>query len=152
MAEARGTKRPSLRKAKKTSLELLTDFVEQLKAWLWSTQQMDTFRTIADAYTSSVDRMAPVPGPAMPRLGIVILGHDVEQSQYPLFRKLKPAGVHFTRVQPKDGVDAILDYASGLNQSTARAKRIFSKMRDPYAAFSLPGLTRQHEPEEPRRG
>ena len=117
-------------------------FVEQLTAWLWSTQQMDGFRTIADAYTSSVDRMAPVPGPAMPRLGIVILGHDVEQSQYPLFRKLKPGGVHFTRVQPKDGVDAILDYASGLNQSTARAKRIFSKMRDPYAAFSSPGLRR----------
>jgi hypothetical protein len=108
---------------------------------------MDGFRTIADAYTSSVDRMAPVPGPAMPRLGIVILGHDVEQSQYPLFRKLKPAGVHFTRVQPKDGVDAILDYASrrarkqSAQQSALQSDTFAHWYIDGGAALPSPSLT-----------
>ena len=122
-------------------------FVEQLTAWLWSTQQMDAFRSIADAYTSSVARMAPAPSPALPRLGIVVLGHDVEQSQYPLFRKLKPGGVHFTRVQPKDGVDAILDYASrrarkqSAQQSALQSGTFAHWYIDGGAALPSPSLT-----------
>jgi hypothetical protein len=51
----------------------------------------------------------PAEPPAMPRLGITIIGQGVATPEEPLFRKLRPHGVYFSRVQPENGLKLLLD-------------------------------------------
>ncbi len=83
-------------------------FMEQLTAWLWSTHQMDRFRAVADTYASAVNESVPDPVPSMGRLGIVVIGAGVKDTAEPLFRKLRPSGVHLTRVKPEGGFATLL--------------------------------------------
>lgn len=87
-------------------------YTEKLTASLWSTHQMDRFREVAEAYAAAVNASLPAPNPAMPRLGIVVIGAEAKASTQPLFRKLRPAGVHLTRVVPDDGLAILLAEAS----------------------------------------
>lgn len=84
-------------------------FSEQLTAHLWATHQMDRFRAAADAYQKSWRAAVPEAQPAMPRLGVVIIGQGVSATQYPLFRKLRPHGVFFTQIKPDGGLQTLLD-------------------------------------------
>jgi hypothetical protein len=45
----------------------------------------------------------------MPRLGITVIGQGVTTPEEPLFRKLRPRGVYFSRVQPENGLKQLLD-------------------------------------------
>ncbi len=87
-------------------------FMEKLTAWLWSTHQMDHFRQIADTYAAAVDESLPAPPPRMPRLGMVVIGAEVTDANQPLFRKLRPHGVHLSKVKPDDGLAIVLAEAS----------------------------------------
>ncbi len=87
-------------------------FMEMLTAWLWSTHQMDHFRALADTYAGAVNSLAPQQPPSQARLGIVIIGAGAEKATSPLFRKLRPSGVHLTAVQPADGVAILLAEAA----------------------------------------
>jgi hypothetical protein len=87
-------------------------FSEQLTTHLWATLQIDAFRTAAIDYVRTVNAAAPIAPPAMPRLSMVVLGKDVAQNQYRLFRKLRPYGVYFNRVQPENGLRMLLDAAA----------------------------------------
>jgi len=87
-------------------------FLEKLTASLWSTHQMDHFRSLADAYSSAVNSSVPDQEPAQPRLGIVIIGAGAKQAERPLFQKLKPFGVRLTAVRPEDGVAILLAEAA----------------------------------------
>lgn len=80
------------------------EFEQRLTAWLWSTRQMDAFQTAAKEYAERLRKANPELPPSLPRLGIVVVGQGVQQNSYPLFRKLKPLGVHFTNVVPKQGM------------------------------------------------
>jgi len=84
-------------------------FSEKLTAHLWATLQIDTFRKAAIDYVRTVNAAAPPNSPAVPRLGLVAIGKDVAENRYKLFRKLRPHGVYFNRVQPEDGVRMLLD-------------------------------------------
>ena len=95
-------------------------FMERLTAWLWSTHGMDRFRAVADAYASAVSASAPEEAPSKPRLGIVVVGADVEKADMPLFRKLRPAGLYLTRVVPDDGVAILLAAASARAASSSQ--------------------------------
>jgi hypothetical protein len=87
-------------------------FMEQISALLWSTQQSDSFRVAAEAYSKYLAQAVPSSPPSMPRLGIVVLGKDVQQSDYPLFRKLRPQGVYLRNIKPANGLDILLAAAS----------------------------------------
>lgn len=84
-------------------------FVEQLSAHLWSTHQQDAFRLAAVHYADRLRAAVPPEAPAMPRLGISIIGKAVESYEQPLFRKLRPHGAYCTRVNPENGVKLLLD-------------------------------------------
>jgi len=88
-------------------------FSEQLSAYLWATHQIDAFRQAASNYLETF-RAAPSPEqlPA-PRLGIAVIGKGVERNSYKLFRKLRPHGVYFTRVNPSNGFGLLLDAVAG---------------------------------------
>jgi hypothetical protein len=62
-------------------------------------------------------------------LGIAVIGQGVKASDYPLFRKLRPRGVHYTRVNPAGGVKALMEAVQ------ARA----AKHPSPYAHWYIDG-------------
>lgn len=84
-------------------INLPSQFSEQLTAHLWATHQIDAFRTAAINYVHAVNAAAEAPAMPLPRLAIVVLGSGLERSTYPLFRKLRPHGVYFDRVNPDNG-------------------------------------------------
>jgi len=84
-------------------------FVEQLSAYLWTTHQLDAFRVAALAYAERLRAAVPPEPPAMPRLGITVIGQGVTTPDEILFRKLRPHGVYYSRVQPENGLKQLLD-------------------------------------------
>ena len=87
-------------------------FVEQLSAYLWTTHQLDAFRMAALAYAERLRAAVPPEPPAIPRLGITVIGQGVTTAEEPLFRKLRPHGVYYRRVQPENGLKQILEAVS----------------------------------------
>lgn len=83
-------------------------FIEQLTTHLWTTHQMDGFRTAAQDYAAAWQATNPQKQPDVQRLGIVVVGQGVGTSDYPLFRKLRPKGVLFTNVSAQDGLQTLL--------------------------------------------
>src|SRR5579859_2590284 len=86
-------------------------FVEQLSAYLWTTHQLDAFRTAATAYADRLQKAAPPEPPAVPRLGITIIGQGVASYGGPLFRKLRAHGAYFSRIKAENGLKLLLDVA-----------------------------------------
>ncbi|MGA8311020.1 MAG: hypothetical protein WB755_13390 [Terriglobales bacterium] len=84
-------------------------FVEQLSAHLWTTHQLDGFRRAATDYAERLRAAVPPELPAMPRLGIAIVGQGVASYDEPLFRKLRAHGGYFSHVNPEDGLKHLLD-------------------------------------------
>ena len=91
-------------------------FVEQLSAHLWSTHQLDAFRKAASDYGDRLHQAIPPEQPPISRLGIAVIGQGVTTYDEPLFRKLRPHGVYFSRVKPENGIQFLL------NAVAARAK------------------------------
>jgi hypothetical protein len=91
-------------------------FVEQLSAYLWSTHQLDAFRSAALGYADRLRLAVPPEPPPIPRLGMAIVGQGVVTYDAPLFRKLRGHGVYFNHVSPEKGVERMLDVVA------ARAK------------------------------
>jgi hypothetical protein len=87
-------------------------FSERLTAYLWSTHQIDAFRSAAIEYAATVQKAASAEPPRVPRLGIAVIGQGVAESDFPLFRKLRPHGVFFRQVKPENGWQIILDAVS----------------------------------------
>ncbi|PYV49978.1 MAG: hypothetical protein DMG92_09325 [Acidobacteria bacterium] len=87
-------------------------FVEQLSALLWSTHQQDAFRLAATHYAERLRAAVPSEQPALPRLGISVIGQGVESYGEPLFRKLRPHGAYFENVNQQNGLKLLLDAVS----------------------------------------
>jgi len=91
-------------------------FVEQLSSHLWSTHQLDAFRTAALAYADRLRAVVPPQPPPVPRLGITVIGQGVAAHDEPLFRRLRSHGTYFSGVKPDNGLELLL------NVVAARAK------------------------------
>jgi len=89
-----------------------SQFSEQLSAQLWTTGQINAFRAAAVEFLDTVRAAYPPPGPAIPRLAIVVLGRGVSDDSYPLFRKLRPHGTYFSKVAAENGVRMLLDHVA----------------------------------------
>jgi hypothetical protein len=91
-------------------------FVEQLSAYLWSTQQLDEFRKAATVYGDRLRAATPPDALPLRRLGIAVIGQGVATYDAPLFRNLRPHGAYFAGVKPDNGLPLLL------NAVAARAK------------------------------
>jgi len=112
-------------------------FVEQLSSHLWTTHQLDAFRKAAMDYAERLRAVAPPEPPAVPRLGIAVIGQGVVGYDLPLFRKLRAYGGHFTQVTPENGLKLLLDVVA------ARAK----VHPAPYAHWYIDGgQEAEHDP------
>jgi hypothetical protein len=92
-------------------------FVEQLSSHLWTTHQQDAFRKAATDYGNRLHSAAPPELPAIPRLGIAVVGQGVGANDYPLFRRLRSHGAYYTQVNPAGGLETLLDFAAGRAKS-----------------------------------
>jgi hypothetical protein len=104
-------------------------YSEKLTAHLWATHQIDAFHSAAVGYMSKVDAASPQPEPALPRLGMVVIGQGVTENKYPLFRKLRKDGVYFKQVNPAGGMQTLTKAA------VARAEA----HPEPYAHWYIDG-------------
>ncbi len=104
-------------------------FVEELSAHLWTTHQLDAFRVAATHYAERLRTTNPPKAPTLSRLLITVVGRGVSESPGPLFRRLRPYGVHFTQVNADGGVDLLLKAVE------ARAK----SHPEPYAHWYIDG-------------
>jgi len=88
-------------------------FVEQLSAYLWTTQQLDGFRQAATVYADRLRSTAPPESVPVRRLGIAVIGQGVASYDAPpsltLFRNLRPHGVYFSQVKPDNGLPKLLN-------------------------------------------
>lgn len=73
-------------------------FSEQLSAHLWATHQIDDFRNAAETYIAAFNAAVPEKASTLPRLGIAVIGREITETTYPLFRKLRAHGTYFTNV------------------------------------------------------
>jgi hypothetical protein len=87
-------------------------FVERLSAHLWATHQLDAFRKASNDYADRLHEAAPPPKPPIPRLGITIIGQGVVSYDEPLFRKLRAHGAYYSRINPENGLQQLLDAAT----------------------------------------
>jgi len=87
-------------------------YSELLSAHLWTTHQIDIFRTAALDYGRAVDAAkAPAP-PVIPRLAVAIIGQGVTARKTSLFRKLRQQGVYFNAIRPEDGIRILVEAAA----------------------------------------
>jgi hypothetical protein len=85
-------------------------FVEQLSSHLWTTHQLDAFRTAAIAYADKLHAAVPPdPPPPISRLGIAVVGQGVSEYNAALFRKLRPHGAYFTKIKPENGLPQLFE-------------------------------------------
>jgi len=80
------------------------EFVEQLSSYLWTTHQLDAFREAAVIYSDRLHAAIPPEIPIIPRLGIALIGQELERNDYLLFRKLRPHLSHLTYTAAWDAV------------------------------------------------
>ena len=85
------------------------EYAAELSSYLWATHQMDAFREASSAYMASYRATASDRELAAHRLGIAVIGQGVEQSKYPLFRKLYRHGTYFNNVEPANGLQILLE-------------------------------------------
>lgn len=87
-------------------------FTEQLSAHLWSTHQLDAYRSAATEYGARLQTASAAPAAPMPRLGIAVIGQGVPTYEGTLFKQLRPHGTYFNRIKPDDGLNLLLSAAS----------------------------------------
>lgn len=84
-------------------------FVERLSAHLWSTHQLDAFRQASNDYAERLRAAVPPEAPAIPRIGISVIGQGVAAYSEPLFRKLRSQGAYYSHINPENGLQYLLD-------------------------------------------
>jgi hypothetical protein len=84
-------------------------FSERLSAYLWATHQIDDFSRAAEDYIRLFNTALPEADAPAARLAFVVLAQEITQTNYPLFRKLRPHGVYFTQVDPGSSYQLLLD-------------------------------------------
>ncbi|MGH9613573.1 MAG: hypothetical protein ACRD4P_10880, partial [Bryobacteraceae bacterium] len=89
-------------------INLPGEFSEKFTAHLWATHQIDAFRAAAIDYVNRLNAASPQEPLPAPRLGIAVIGSGVAENRHPLFRKLRPHGVYFTRVKPDNGIGILV--------------------------------------------
>ena len=83
-------------------------FEEDLSAHLWASKQQDAFRLAATNFADETRKAAPPADPPTARWAVVVIGPELRKDGYPLFRKLRPHGVFYPRVDGTGGMQAIL--------------------------------------------
>lgn len=85
-----------------------SQFVEKETAYLWSTHQLDAFRSAAKEYGDRLDKIDKAEPLPMQRLGIAVIGRGVSTWNAPIMRNLRKQGTYFSNLQAGGGLAALL--------------------------------------------
>lgn len=88
------------------------EFLDALTAHLWSSHQIGMFREAANHYVDTWRKANPEPAPTIPRLCLVVLDNSLYSDGAVLFRKLRPYGVYFPKVDPTKAWESALEAAN----------------------------------------
>ncbi len=88
-------------------------FSERLSAHLWATHQIDDFSNAAESYIAAFNAEVPEKSIPVSRLGIAVIGREMNETSYPLFRKLRGHGTYFTNVDSGSDSKVLFDMMSG---------------------------------------
>jgi len=100
-------------------------FIPELTAWLWSSGQIDTFRSSVQKIFAAI----PDPPAAAHRLTLVVLGRDADPGTTPRLQKLRTRGVMLTALDAQQLPDQIFQAFAHHAQATA----------EPYAHWYVDG-------------
>jgi hypothetical protein len=92
-------------------------FSEKLSANLWATHQIDDFSNAAEEYIRAFNAAVPAAAAPVPRLGIAVIAQEISQTNYRLFRKLRPHGVYFDHVDPRSSYERLLETIAARTQA-----------------------------------
>jgi hypothetical protein len=92
-------------------------FSEKLSANLWATHQIDDFSNAAEEYIKAFNTAVPAAAAPVPRLGIAVIAQEISQTNYRLFRKLRPHGVSFDHVDPRSSYELLLQTIAARTQA-----------------------------------
>jgi hypothetical protein len=92
-------------------------FSEKLSAYLWATHQIDDFSSAAENYIHAFNAAIPEAAAPAPRLGITVIAREISQTDYPVFRKLRPHGVYFDHVDSGSSYDVVLAAVAARTQA-----------------------------------
>ena len=106
-------------------------FVEQLSSYLWTTHQLDAFRTAAMDYAGRLQTAVPPEPPAIPRLGITVVGQGVAAYDQALFRKVTSAWGVFQTREAGEWPPAVTQYGGGPSQGAPGCIRALVYRRRP---------------------
>ena len=82
-------------------------FSEKLTAYLWEQHISDNYHSVAQAYQQYMEKALPQSQPITPRWTIVVIGRGCQQTEYSLFRHLKPHGVLFTQLDSSGALETL---------------------------------------------
>jgi hypothetical protein len=116
-------------------------FLSEMTAYLWSSLQMDAYRSAADRFVTLFSASAESIHPVLPRLVMVSVGKDAQPPAYPLFYKLRNFGQLKTNVRAEGAAQALLDMLSRRSQDhPAPYAHWYVDGGNPLAGFSAQGV------------
>jgi hypothetical protein len=110
-------------------IDVPSRFSERLSAYLWATHQIDDFSRAAEDYIKAFNTAVPEAAAPAPRFGMAVIAQEISQTNYPLFRKLRPHGVYFSHVDPGSSYKLLLDTVAARTQANP----------SPYAHWCIDG-------------
>lgn len=90
-------------------VNLPAQFTEQLSAYLWSTHQVDAYRSAATAYGARIQAGIMAEPLPIPRMGIAVIGQGATAYDGVLFKNLRKHGTYFNRIKPDNGLEILLN-------------------------------------------
>jgi hypothetical protein len=83
-------------------------FLADMTAYVWSSLQMDAYRTAANRFVDFYSAATKPALPAIPRLVMICIGRDAQQADFPLFQKLRKFGQIRTNIRSEGAADTLL--------------------------------------------
>jgi hypothetical protein len=92
-------------------------FLAEMTAYLWSSLQIDAYRSAADQFVARFAAASPPVKPAAPRLVMICMGQGANPPAYPLFDKLRRFGQMRTNVRFDGAGEALLNMLQQRSES-----------------------------------
>ncbi|MGB6724537.1 MAG: hypothetical protein WBE74_01455 [Terracidiphilus sp.] len=123
-------------------------FLADMTSYLWSSLQMDAYRTAANRFVDLYSAAVEPAQPAIPRLVMICIGRGAQPGAYPLFQKLGKFGQVRTNVRSEGAADALL---TTLRERTKSHPEPYAHWYvdggSPLPGFPSPGVTQIVYPE-----
>jgi hypothetical protein len=122
-------------------------YLAEMTAYLWSSLQMDAYRSAADQFVNLLDAASAQAHLELSRLVVICLGQDAAAPTEPLFHKLRDLGQIRSNVHYEGAADAILAILRRRSQShPGPYTHWYVDGGNPISGFPVEGVTQVSYP------